>query len=245
MPEGQDHAVRFEVDGGTGLFPVRDPVDVLVRDDEVGQGTAEPYLAAEADDLFADILDHFDQVVRADVGVVRVEDGFRGAEADEIGHDLVLPRVLDAGGQLAVRERSRAAFAELDVRGGVERTVLPEVLHVLRAGVGVVAAFEHDRFEARFREGQGTEHARRAEADDDRTEVRGAFVLDRDVVVEDGLLNLLFVGAFQDAFFVRVDLDVDREDEVDILLFPGVHGPAEHFERRDVLRLYFHELRRF
>ena len=245
VAEGQDHAVGLEVDGGAGLFPVRDAVDILVRDDEVRQGTAEPYIAAETDDLFSDVLDHFDEVVRADVGVVRVEDGLRRAEADEVRHDLVLTGVLDAGGQLAVGERAGAAFAELDVRGSVEAAVLPEVLHVLRAGVGVVAALEDDGLQACFREGQGAEHAGGAEAHDDRPEVGMPFVLDGDVVVEDRRLDLLLVRPFDDLLLIRVDLHVDREDEVDVLFFAGVHGPAEHLERGDVRRLHFHELRRF
>ncbi len=245
MAEGQDHAVGLEVDGGAGLFLVRDTVDVLVRDDEVRQGAAEAYITTETDDLFPDVLDHFDKVVRADVGVVRVEDGLRRAEADEVRHDLVLAGVLDAGGQFAVRERAGAAFAELDVRRGVERPVLPEVLHVLRAGVGVVAALEDDGSQARFRQGQGTEHARGAEAHDDRPEVGMPFVLDGDVVVEDRLLDFLLVRALQDALLVGVHLHVDGEDEVDVLFLAGVHGPAEHLEGGDVRRLHFHELRRF
>ncbi len=77
-------------------------MDESVGDDEVCQLTAEPDFAAERNDLLSYVFDHMDQVVGADVGVVRIEDGLRRAKADEIRHDLVLPGIFDAGGQFAV-----------------------------------------------------------------------------------------------------------------------------------------------
>ncbi len=63
--------------------------------------------------------------------------------------------VLDAGIELAIGKRARAAFAELHVAFRVERAAVPEGVHVPGALVHALAALHHQRGKARRAQASG------------------------------------------------------------------------------------------
>jgi hypothetical protein len=87
-------------------------------DEQVDDFLLEADLAAERDDLLAHACDHAREPEGADVRLVDPHDLGRRARAHELAHHLPteVARVLDLAVELAVREQSRAAFAELHVR---------------------------------------------------------------------------------------------------------------------------------
>jgi hypothetical protein len=136
----------------------------------VGHALLEADLAAQRDDLLADVLHHLHQLEGADVRMRDVEDFGRRAGLHELFHHLAAEkaRVLDLAVELAVGERARAAFAELHVRLGVEHALAPQAPGVAGALAHGLAALEHDGLEAHLREHQRREDAAGAEADDHR-----------------------------------------------------------------------------
>ena len=70
--------------------------------------------------------------------------------------------------ELAVRERSRAAQAKLDVALRIEDALLKKEIDRLRAAKCGVAALDEQWFKARFGKGQGGEETGAAGADDNR-----------------------------------------------------------------------------
>ena len=107
-----------------------------------------------------------DEAVGADVGLGVHEDRIRRAEAMErLEDDLDLVVSLPAR-ELAVRERPRAALAELHVRLGVEDPRRPELHDLPVAVFRRVAALEDRDRDASVHESERREEARRARADD-------------------------------------------------------------------------------
>src|SRR5205085_11333198 len=130
----------------------------------------EADLAAEPLDVVAHPLDDADQAEGADVRLGDPEDLFRGAGTDQLVEDLArqVARVADLAPQLAVRERSGAAFAELHVRFRVEDAAPPQAPGVARPLAHRAAALEHDRTKSGLGEDERGEDSARPEADDDR-----------------------------------------------------------------------------
>ena len=96
-------------------------LDALLAELEVRDLRAEADRAAEADDFLADVAHDVAQDVRADVRLVQVEDLRRRPRRNECLEHIAHVRIADARRELAVGERARPAFAELDIRLGVER----------------------------------------------------------------------------------------------------------------------------
>ena len=155
------------------------------------------HLRAQRQQLPPQVLQHDIQLVRADVGLgVDQNVGVR-AVFDETLQDPAVARVAPAGVELAVRERARAALAELDVGPRVERTRFPKRLHVALALLDAFAALQQNRPCAALRQHQRTEQSRRPRADDDRTHLRRGDRLRQRV--DDGRVarNVLIFAAFE------------------------------------------------
>ena len=201
---------------------------------------AEAHRAAEAYDLLADVAHDLAQDVRADVRLVQIADLLGRARRDKRLDDVLHVRIVDARRELAVRERAGTALAELHVRLRVEGAAPPEALDVLMARVDVVAALEHERLAAVARERQRSEHARRAEADDDGPPLevrrrngcrclrhRGLF----DIAVAAQLLQHLLLD-------LPLELDVEDVDELDgrTVVAARVDSLTHNYHPSDLLR---------
>ena len=140
------------------------------------------------------------------MGLLLPGDLLRRAVLEEhFGHEAA-ELVADAGGELAVREGSGAALAELDVGVFVQLTGGGEMLHGLDALVQRRAAFQHDGPVALTGQQQRRKEARRAEAADHRpVRQRQSAVLHREIGLAPdgdaagstrtgGLFPLLFQG---------------------------------------------------
>ena len=78
-------------------------------------------------------------------------------------------RILGSRVELAVRERSRAAQAKLDVALRIEDALLKKEIDRLRASKRWVATLDEQRLKARFGEGKGGKEAGATGADNDGT----------------------------------------------------------------------------
>ena len=81
----------------------------------------EAHFAAGLLDLLADVAHDVYEQVGADVGFCLPQDLLGRARFHEQMQDVLRPGAFDVRGQLAVRERSRPAFAVLDLGVRVER----------------------------------------------------------------------------------------------------------------------------
>ena len=125
-------------------------------------------LAAETGDLFCDIRHYIPQHVGANVGLCVCEDLRRRAERRKAGEHIAAMRVPDAGDQLAVRERARAARAELHRAVGVERAARIERLHRAHTVGNIAAALNEQRAVAVLGKQERRKHAAGTHPDDDR-----------------------------------------------------------------------------
>ena len=185
------------------------------------------HLAAKAKDFLAHGLDNAHQLVRADMRLGIHQDLLRRAEAHERAQDVLAARVLGAGVQLAVGERACAALAELDVGGRLEcgLAVFPVRLHVARARVHVLTAFEHDGACAGLRQRQRGEQAGRTETHDDGPEGgHSAQLRDGRRRIGDGEPALAGRKAGADALFIlRIpERHVKGDDKADVVLLSRV-----------------------
>ena len=169
VADGENQRVRGN------FFPAvqRDRGDFSILDAQAGKSGLKAHLAAQADDLPAQVANHCAQVIGADVGLGLVEDFLRCAHAVEGFQHLAAALILDAGVELAIGKGACAALAKLHVAGGVERSARPEGLHIRRTGIHIPAPFDHQRLQPRLRQAQRGEQARRAHAADHRAVLPG------------------------------------------------------------------------
>ncbi|PAV73697.1 hypothetical protein WR25_23453 [Diploscapter pachys] len=102
---------------------------------------------------------------------VRLGQDFLGrARFHELGQHLAveMARILDPAVKLAVRERTRPALTELDVRFGVELATPPQTPGILGALAHHLAAIDDDRAESHLGEDQAREQATRPRPDHHR-----------------------------------------------------------------------------
>ena len=192
----------------------------------------EAHLAAQPQDLQPQVLHHRAQVIRADVGLGLIQNLLRRAHAHEGLQHLPAAGILDAGVELAVRERARAALAELHVAGRIEGSARPEALHVLRAGIHVPAPLDHQRLEPRLGQMQRREQPRRAHAHHDGPVCAGP-------ESRHGLRRLHIgqeLGVSRQVGGPAPHLHVQREGEVHVPLVPRVHRLFEDARGDDFLR---------
>ena len=97
----------------------------------------------------------------------------RRARVDEPLENVLGQGVLRVRRQLAVRERARAALAELDVGGGVERPSREERVDGLDALLDACATLDHEGPKPRLREVERRAQSGRARPHDDRARLPG------------------------------------------------------------------------
>ena len=140
---GQDQSVA-----GQGIGPLgplhreggQRPAGLL----QPGQPVPKAHIAAQGDQLLADVLHRLAQHVGADVGLVGPAHVRRGPGLDQGVQHRSDAGVVGAGGQLAVGEGAGAPLAELHVGGAGQLPGAPEVLHVLCALLHRAAPLQHD-----------------------------------------------------------------------------------------------------
>ena len=101
------------------------------------------------------------EVVGAHMGLGLPEDALRRAVAHQGLQDEAVAHVPGAGVQFAVREGPGPALPELDVGGGVQRSGVPEALHVPPPALHVPAPLQEDGPRAAPGQGQGAEQSPR------------------------------------------------------------------------------------
>ena len=159
MSGGKDQRIRLQLLRSTALHKAhraQRPAGKL----DIHELCAEAHLAAVGEDHFTKPLHGVRQAVGADVRPGLPEDLVRRTGGDEIVQHLPAAPVMRAGVELAVRERARAALAELDVRFGVQRAGLIEFFHVGLSLVHGAAALEQNRLRARAGECERGEESR-------------------------------------------------------------------------------------
>ena len=95
-----------------------------------------------------------------------------------------MARVFDLAPQLAVRKRTRAAFAKLHVRLGVQHAFSPQAPGVFGALTNLLAALQNDRLKTHLRQQQRRKNTARPKANDDRANSRISCRMGWRVVVE-------------------------------------------------------------
>ncbi|MNV38859.1 hypothetical protein D3C71_1304220 [compost metagenome] len=197
----------------------------------------EPDFAAQFGDGVAHDFDHAHQAERADVRLADVQNFFRRAGQHKFLQDLfaVVLGVFDLAVQLAVRERARAAFAELHVRLGVQDALAPQAPGVLGAFTHCLAAFQDDGLEAHLRQHQAGEQATGAGADDDGAlGQRGGRLGDELVFgVGRGLHMTVVMKTGKQRRFI-FDVDIQRVGQQDIVLFARVVAAQKDGEAMQV-----------
>ena len=174
MPAGQNHAPRSHP-----LRRARAPVEHVdarhraARETHACKLRMEAHLAARVLDLTAHRAHHVHQQIGADVRLRLPKDLLGRAGVHEPAQHVARHRVLDVRGQLSVRERARAALAELDVRLRVEIAARRERVHRGQALVHVAAALEHERPQPGPRQIERAEQPGRARAHHDRARLAG------------------------------------------------------------------------
>ena len=133
----------------------------------------EAHLATRRHDAPPQSAHHLHQLVRADVRLRLPKDLPRRARVRKRLQHVANVGALRAGGELAVRERARAAFAELDVRARIERPARVERRHGGQALVHVAPALQHERAQPRLGQVEGREQAGGARAHDDGPRLAG------------------------------------------------------------------------
>ena len=178
------------------------------------------------DDRLAQILHDRHQLVRADVRLGIVEDIGARARPGKLLEDPADALVFDAGVQLPVGERPRAALAELHVALRVERPGLPEFQHGRVPRLGVLPALEHER----------GEHPRRAEPDDHgplrRDGPRLRNVIDR--VLRERSPGA--VGHLEDLVLPALDRHIDGIDDAHVVFLARIDGPPLQIQLLDLIR---------
>ena len=122
-------------------------------------------LGVEADfaagllDLLADVAHDVYEQVGADVGFCLPQDLLGRTRFHEQMQNVLRPGAFDVRGQLAVRERSRTAFAVLDVGVRIERLAGIEGIDRRHALVDRRAALDHERTQTGARQVKRAEQA--------------------------------------------------------------------------------------
>ena len=208
----------------------------------------EAHFAAGFFNLLADVAHDVYEQVGADVGFCLPQDLLGRARFHEQMQDVLRPGAFDVRGQRAVRERSRPAFAVLDVGVRVERLADVEGVDRCHALVDRRPALDHERTQAGARQVERAEQACRAGAHHDGA--RLVLRLRRCINLRDlqrlvGMMRLHVRGAFavRSGFDGRGfclgsarQLDAERCHEVHIVLFARVNAAFEQADLGDVAR---------
>ena len=162
------------------------------------------------------------QVIGSDVRLGLIENFVRSAGGDKfvehLAHAVVF--VFDLRGQLAVGEGTRAAFAERDIRFGIQHAVFPEGLHVFNPADDIFAAFDENRFGSRLRQQQRGHQSARPAADNDGGDGRLS-IDDRRLIIDSFDLRPSSIVN------CRCDFNINRINRQDAMLLPRIDRPAD------------------
>ena len=211
----------------------------------------EAHFAAGLLDLLADVAHDIYEQVGADVGFCLPQDLLGRARFHEQMQDVLRPGAFDVRGQLAIRERSRPAFAVLDIGVRIERLAGVEGVDRRHALVDRRAALDHKRAQTGARQVERAKQAGRAGAHHDGAGfvlrlARSADLRNLQRLV--GAMRLHVRGAFSErggldgrsfGLGAASQFDGKRCDEVDVVLFARVDTALEqadlgYIARRDV-----------
>src|SRR6185369_3789894 len=148
----------------------RHAANMPVLDVYIGHLALEPDLAAERMNRVAHVFHHTHQPERADVGFAHVQDFCGCASLDELCQHLAAEkaRILDLAVELAIGKGPGAAFAELNIRFGIQRGLAPQTDRVFGALAYRLPALEYQRTKSHLREYETREQAARAGPDHHR-----------------------------------------------------------------------------
>ena len=252
VPQGQHHMAC-----GQGVAQACGQVEHLQRHNalalwavfgfDVGHALLKANLAAQADDVLAQVLHHLDQLKGANVRVCGPQNLFRCTKAHKLGHHLApqMARVFDLAVELAVAEGAGTAFAKLHIALGLQHMLAPQAPGVFGALAHAAPAFDDDGLQAHLRQHQGGKHAARPKANHHRPLSLHGGPVGR--CLHRGMPS--HVGAGKDVGVVHVagqavglllvtdQLHVHDVDHLQ-LGFAGIKAALEHLPMRDVGGVY-------
>ena len=115
---------------------------ILLRNaDDLG---VEPHFAAQRDDPLTDVLHHSQKHIGSHMGLGVKEDIFPRARLYHLLQHPANAHIADAGVQLAVREGTGTALAELHIAAAVQLTGGKEFLHLLVPALGILAPLQNN-----------------------------------------------------------------------------------------------------
>ena len=194
----------------------------IAADDQLRHPGFEQNRAAQTLDFLAHGSDDALELVRADMGLGQVQDLLRRAVLHEGLQNRADVGRLCAGSQLAVRERARAALAELHIAVRVEGAVLLHGGDILGAGFNGLASLDQDGVRARLGQRQRGEQACRARTHHHRR--TGKLRLGQGG--QHGRIHAICrarLEPLEDGVLV-FDFHIHGDDEVHVPLVAGVHG---------------------
>ena len=213
----------------------------------------EAHFAAGLLDLLADVAHDIYEQVGADVGFCLPQDLLGRARFHEQMQDVLRPGAFDVRGQLAVRERSRTAFAVLDVGVRIERLAGVEGVDRRHALVDRRTALDHKRAQTGARQVERAKQASRAGAHHDGAGfvlrlARSADLRDPQRLIRSMRLHIRGTFAVRGGSDSRsfglgaaCQLHAKRSNEVDVVLFARIDAAFEQADfgyvvRRDIER---------
>ena len=213
----------------------------------------EAHFAAGLLDLLADVAHDIHEQIGADVGFCLPQDLLGRSGFHEQVQDVLRPGAFDVRGQFAIRERSRPAFAVLDVGVRVERLAGVEGVDCRHALVDRRAALDHERAQTGARQVERAKQAGRAGAHHDGAGfvlrlARSADLRDPQRLVRPMRFHVRCAfavrGGLDDRSFglgTARQFDAERCHEVHIVLFARVDAALEQADfgyivRRDIER---------
>ena len=142
--------------------------DSSLHEFQIRHLAAKADLAAKPDDLLPNIADNAPQQIRPDMWLMQIADFLRRTSFDERRDDILHMPVINACGELSIRERSCSALAKLNIGLHIQCPPLPEPLDILMTGIHILPAFQHERLPAGLSQRKCRKHARGAKANDYR-----------------------------------------------------------------------------
>ena len=130
MPGAEQNGVCLKILLATVLFDFYS-VNISVSDNDIGHLTVENNFTAERYYLLTDGADNLGQPVRTYMGLCRPAYLLRSAMKSQFIDNNAAQRIFYTGCQLAVREGSGAALAELHIGFGIQTAAAPEAENIL------------------------------------------------------------------------------------------------------------------
>ena len=164
VPDGQHRHIRrcffLIVNRKAGQLPVRDV--------QICHLAEKAHLTAQGADFFSQILDHFDENVGANMGLVHVQNLLRRPCFGKNPQYLPVPAkgILHQRIQFSIRKRPGAAFSELGVGPHIQCAACPELLQPFLPLRCRCTPFQKQRRIPGFCQQQATEQSCRAAAND-------------------------------------------------------------------------------